>query len=64
MMTLSQLVAVTDLVWLRVYPGGPAAEYLTYNGPYEIRDAIRAHGNRTVSRILPGYRFLIVYLAR
>ena len=64
--TLDQLMDVTaeEIAWLRIYPNGQRIEYESFMSLSEIREARIMYGEKRVLRVMPGYRFLIVWVDR
>ena len=64
--TMDQLMDVTaeEIAWLRIYPNGQRIEYLSFMSLSEIREARILYGEKRVLRVMPGYRFIIVWVDR
>lgn len=64
--TLDQLMDVTaeEIAWLRIYPNGQRIEYKSFMSLSEIREARIMYGEKRVLRVMPGYRFIIVWVDR
>lgn len=64
--TLDQLMDVTaeEIAWLRIYPNGQRIEYESFMSLSEIREARIMYGEKRVLRVMPGYRFIIVWVDR
>lgn len=63
---LDQLMDVTaeEIAWLRIYPNGQRIEYESFMSLSEIREARILYGEKRVLRVMPGYRFIIVWVDR
>ena len=63
---MDQLMDVTaeEIAWLRIYPNGQRIEYLSFMSLSDIREARILYGEKRVLRVMPGYRFIIVWVDR
>lgn len=62
MITYGQLVTLfgDEIAWGRVYIRN--TEKTEWHNDIERRESIRLYGDRAVKRVIPGYRFLIVWV--
>lgn len=63
--TLRQAAAVLkgEIAWMRIYPTDVRASHgEDCMGRDAMNEAVNRYGERTIRRMMPGYRFVIIWL--